>query len=178
MNNVRKRSKFSGTETPLFTNMTTEDPDPKFNIDDEVDDIMDSDVENVEGEDDGDDGNDKNNNDARNAEKVNQQANMEETEQPVNEVIETVNGPVEPHNVETEVQNEEILIEENVRTPEVQATETPPSKKRKESEAEKTVPSRPPPSKGIVFKTPEGKRLKTMARREVSGKDKGKEIPE
>ncbi|KAI3825005.1 hypothetical protein L1987_06480 [Smallanthus sonchifolius] len=190
MNNVRKRSKFSGTVTPLFPNMIVEDPDPYFNIDDEVDDIMDSDVENVEGEDDGDDGDDGNNNsdnDAGNAEqanqnfKVNQQANLEEPEnieQPIDEVIETVNKPAEPQNIETEVQNEDHLIDETVQTPEVQATETPPIKKQKDVETEKTMPSTPPPSKGIVFKTPESKRLKTMARREVSGKGKGKEIPE
>ncbi|KAI3754768.1 hypothetical protein L1987_54558 [Smallanthus sonchifolius] len=74
MNNVRKRSKFSGTMTPLFPNMIVEDPN--FNIDDEVDDIMDSDVDDGDDDNDDEDGNDDNND--GNVEQVNQQSNVEE----------------------------------------------------------------------------------------------------
>ncbi|KAI3801888.1 hypothetical protein L1987_30005 [Smallanthus sonchifolius] len=45
MNNVIKTSRFSGTTTPLFPNMLAENTDPELNIDDEIDDLMASDIE-------------------------------------------------------------------------------------------------------------------------------------
>ncbi|KAI3821587.1 hypothetical protein L1987_09156 [Smallanthus sonchifolius] len=168
MNNIRKTSRFSGTVTPLFPNMLGENPYPEFNIDDEVDDLMASDIEDgVFSDSDGDD--DDQATDVNVRDNITLEGNVE--------IIE----PVMSYTEEFVAENDEVL---NVNTTvievsNVQATATTPSKKKKEPEMTTTVPSRLPPSKGFVFTDLELKKQKTTTTtKHDKGKGKAKEIPE
>ncbi|KAI3808196.1 hypothetical protein L1987_24144 [Smallanthus sonchifolius] len=125
--------------------------DPELGVEDELNDIQGSEVEDNDGNDNDDEGGDD--------------------DEGGEEIV------VEKENVDEPVKETERVQEnESVETPEVPATATETPLKRKATESEKDVPSRPPPSKGIVIKEAEQKRLKTMAQR-YSGKGKGKEVP-
>ncbi|KAI3744739.1 hypothetical protein L1987_57830 [Smallanthus sonchifolius] len=146
--------------------MLEENPDPDFGVNDEADDILCSGVEDNEG-DDGDEGGDG-------GEGGVGQANLnQEGEQPVNagnnQVLdgetenevpvvnesETVKGLDQDKQFDTSLnENEPVKESKNVQvdipvaTSDVEATTTTNTPvKRKEVEAEKTVPCRPPPSK-------------------------------
>ncbi|KAI3784291.1 hypothetical protein L1987_43388 [Smallanthus sonchifolius] len=127
--------------------MLEENPDPEFGIDDEVDDILCSGVEDNDGNDDDDDDDDDDDEGGDGGE----------------------GGVVQ--------ESEKVQEVSKVKTPEVSATATKSPFKRKEVETEQTVPPRPPPSKGIMIKEPELKRLKTIAQR-YTNKRKRKEVPD
>ncbi|KAI3676271.1 hypothetical protein L1987_85875 [Smallanthus sonchifolius] len=213
MNNVRKTSKFSGTVTPLFPYMLQENPDPDFNLEDEIDDLMAEDID--DGINSDNDENDHGNNDdqgndddqghdggQRNVLPAIQQKGHVQVEEPrvdthmgeyeasdlifednrVPEVNEELTEPLLSHTEEFIAETEDILSvnTEVLKVPDEQltATTTIPSKKRKEPEKSKTVPSRPPPSKGIMFTDPElRKKKKTIITALARGKGSAKEVP-
>ncbi|KAI3824827.1 hypothetical protein L1987_06298 [Smallanthus sonchifolius] len=152
--------------------MLEENPDPDVGVNDEVDDILSSGVEDNEGDDDdGDEGGDDGDEGGDDGEGGVVQGNVnQESEQPVNnQVSETItenevpvgneSGTVKDSDQDKNVgsslnENELVKESENVQvdvpvaTSNVEATSTTNNPvQRKEVEAEKNVPSRPPPSK-------------------------------
>ncbi|KAI3773635.1 hypothetical protein L1987_48165 [Smallanthus sonchifolius] len=151
--------------------MLEENPDPDFGVDDEVNDLLSSGIEDNNDEDDGydgDDGDDENVGnrfEARvNKEQVqDQQKNdeiVQDSEAHVDNIqVESQESPVTDERIEVEnlnenvdmdVENEVIIEKEQVHmgtdsnTPEATTKTT-----KKRNEPEKDVPSRRPPSKGI-----------------------------
>ncbi|KAI3732508.1 hypothetical protein L1987_63713 [Smallanthus sonchifolius] len=184
MNNVRKTSKFSGTVTPLFPNMLEENPHPDFNLKDEIDDLMAEDIE--DGVDSDNDENDQvNNADQGNDDDQGHDGGQRNVipEIQIAEVNEEVTEPLLSHTEEFIAETEDVLSVNTevleVHDEQLIAIATTPSKKRKEPEKSKTVPSRTPPSKGIVFTDPEQtKKKKTTTTALNKGKGKAKEVPE
>ncbi|KAI3742489.1 hypothetical protein L1987_60173 [Smallanthus sonchifolius] len=163
--------------------MLEENPNPYFGIDDEIEDLLSSGVEDNNDEDDGyggDDGNAGDRSEVRDVKETVQdeqvsKEDVQDNEAPVdNNQVESQVSPVTDKRIEVEnltenvdkIVEDEVIVEKEQFEMEIDTT-TPKAtiettKKRKESE--KNVPSRPPPSKGIIFNSLEKKHLKTMAK--------------
>ncbi|KAI3742459.1 hypothetical protein L1987_60142 [Smallanthus sonchifolius] len=158
--------------------MLEDNLDPDFRVDDEVNDLLSSGIEDNDNGDDGDGGDDDNDGDGGNVgNRVEARFNKEQVQDQLinDEVVQDSEADVDNIQVESQeshvtdervkvknltenvdkiVEDEVIVEKEQVEmefdniTPEAKANTT---KKRKEPE--KDVPSRPPPSKGIVIKS-------------------------
>ncbi|KAI3814388.1 hypothetical protein L1987_19142 [Smallanthus sonchifolius] len=159
MNNMRKTRKFSD-----FTN------------EDEINDLMAEDIE------DGVDSDNDKTDQVQNNDQGNDNDQGHGGENRVPEVNEEVTEPLLSHTEEFIAEADDVLSVNTemleINDQQLIATATTSSKKRKELEQTKTVPSRPPPSKGIVFTDPELQKKKKTTTRLDKGKGKAKEVQE